>query len=80
MNGLKCYLSRAETKNIVADAVGQRLQPERLLGECQSQVQIFEDGRVEVIFYNGETTAEEEAQTTETQATAKPTKRFKVTS
>lgn len=50
MNGIKCYLSRAEVKKILADEIARRLEPERLLGACVKEVTLYDDGRVEVMF------------------------------
>ncbi len=54
MNGIKCYLSRAEVKKILADEVARRLEPERLLGNCMKEATMYEDGRVEVMFWTPE--------------------------
>jgi hypothetical protein len=59
MNGIKCYLARDEVKKIVAEAVAQRLQPERLLGPCENDIQFFDDGRIEVIFWSPEAVVED---------------------
>ncbi len=61
MNGLCCYLSRDEAKEILAAAVNARLNPERLLGECQSDIQVFDDGRVEVAFWSDDPPANGQA-------------------
>ena len=51
MNGIKCYLSRTEVKKILADDIARRLEPERLLGACVKEATLYDDGRVEVMFW-----------------------------
>ena len=51
MNGITCYLSREEVKELISQAVAIRLEPERLLGEWDCNVRTFDDGRMEVTFY-----------------------------
>jgi hypothetical protein len=62
MNGIKCYLSRAEVKKILADEVAKRLEPERLLGTCLREATLYDDGRVEVMFWTPESALGQEAQ------------------
>ena len=50
MNGIKCYLSRDEMTKIIGKEVARRLEPERLLNEYTKETNLFDDGRVEVIF------------------------------
>ncbi|MFQ5766255.1 MAG: hypothetical protein ACE5GT_15140 [Rhodospirillales bacterium] len=50
MNGIKCYLSRDEMAKIIGDEVARRLEPERLLDEYTKETNLFDDGRVEIIF------------------------------
>lgn len=51
MNAIKCYLTRAEVKRIVAEEVARRLKPEQMLGEVKREITMYDDGRIEVIFY-----------------------------
>jgi hypothetical protein len=61
MNGIKCYLSRDEMTKIIGEEVARmtkiigeemarRLEPERLLNEYTKETNLFDDGRVEIIF------------------------------
>ena len=61
MNGIKCFISRDEVKNLVAAEVARRLEPERLLGRCETDVTLFDDGRVEITFYRADIPMTDEA-------------------
>lgn len=51
MNGLKCYFTRDQVKKLIEIEIEKKLDPRQLLGECSADVELCDDGRVEVTFW-----------------------------
>lgn len=62
MNGLKCYFTRDQVRKLIEVEIEKKLDPRQFLGKCSVDVELCDDGRVEVTFWKYEDSNDEGAQ------------------
>jgi hypothetical protein len=55
MNGLKCYLTREQVKQLIQSEIEKKLDPSQLLGDFTVDVALCDDGRVEITYWKRDT-------------------------
>ncbi|MGE0652834.1 MAG: hypothetical protein AB7P12_13965 [Alphaproteobacteria bacterium] len=55
MNGLKCYLTREQVKQLIQSEIEKKLDPTQLLGDFTVDVSLCDDGRVEITYWKRDT-------------------------